>query len=126
MVPLPRSASAVRTTTALVLVALVALAAGCRGQDEYCGRARSAFDEIESLRGDPQARTDPTEALARLKRAFGGLRDGAPDDVQGDVDTLLRHVDSLRTPEDVARQEPADVRAAGDHLADWLGRNCDA
>jgi hypothetical protein len=125
MAPLPRPARAAGTATALVLLAVLALAPGCRRQDPYCDRVRAAFDEVDDLRGDPQARTDPNEALGRLKRAFGGLRDGVPDDLQGDVATLLRYVDSLQTPEDVARDEPADVRTAGDHLARWLGQSCD-
>jgi hypothetical protein len=114
-----------RTVAALVLAVVLALGAGCGGRDPYCDRVRSAFDEIDALRGDPQAATDPTEALGRLKRAFGGLRGGVPEDLQGDVDTLLRYVDSLQTPEDVARDEPAEVRTAGDHLAQWLGRSCE-
>jgi hypothetical protein len=114
-----------RAAVAAAITAVLAVGTGCGGPDPYCERARSAFDQIGELRSDPQAVDDPQEALARLKTAFGALRDGVPEEVQSDVDTLLRYVDSLRTPEDVAREEPADVRTAGEHLADWLGRNCE-
>jgi hypothetical protein len=125
MALLLRPAPVTRAAGALVLVVAICLTAGCRRQDPYCERVRAAFDAIDDLRGDPQARTDPQEALTRLKGAFGQLRDGAPEEVHGDVDALLRYVDSLQSSQDVARDEPADVRTAGDHLADWMGRACE-
>jgi hypothetical protein len=109
---------------ALLALAVLLVPACGRDDQAYCRRAQDAFAEVERLGADPAARTDPRAGLDRIKGAFAGLEDGAPDEVRDDVRTMTAYVRQVPDGEQLSRDEPPDVQAAGDRFAAWLGRTC--
>jgi hypothetical protein len=104
----------------------LAVLTACGDDTAYCERARMAFDEIEQVAADPAARQDAADGLDRLKSAFASFDDDAPDEIRDDVAVLTEYVAGVDRPEQLADPEPAEVRAAGDRFAAWLGRTCNA
>jgi hypothetical protein len=114
-----------RPALGVALAAALALSAGCGDDSAYCARAQRAFDEIDRLGQDAAARGDAQVGLQKLKAAFAGLDDGAPDEVRDDVRTMTGYVAGLHDGGQLEGPEPPEVQAAGDRFSAWLGRSCD-
>ena len=86
-----------RRLAVLVLVPVLALGAGCGGDDDddvsasgsFCDRARLLDQQMTTLEDQFGGEEVPSgEAFEETADAIGGLADGAPSAIKGDLETL--------------------------------------
>jgi hypothetical protein len=117
--------SGMPTARALALTAVLALAPACGDEQAYCARAQGAFEEVARASREAAAGPADQARLDRIRAAFAGLEEGAPDEIREDVRVMATWMTGLRHGEQLAASEPPEVQAAGARFAAWLGSHCD-
>ena len=146
-----------RRLAVLLLVPVLALGAGCGGDDDddvsasgsFCDRARLLDRQMTTLEAQFEGEEMPSgEAFEETADAIGGLADGAPSAIKGDLETLedgvreiaeifgdidLSDPAALSDPENMAQLEQmgermealdTDISAASERVETYLSDEC--
>jgi len=116
-----------------VLLALPLLALVACGDDDdeaagsFCDRARTFDEEFEAFEGEPTA-----ASFEEAADTIESLADGAPDEIQEDIELMAREVREVAElyadfeaeltgdPDDITEEQAEAIAAAGDEIGTKL------
>ncbi len=108
------------------------IAAACGSSDSSEGSAVDFCTKIAALEAEANDTVDSAESMSDEVDALKGLRDSAPSEIRGDMDTVISFFDDIVAAGDdeeklnalILGDGMADFEAAGAALEAWEDENC--